>query len=195
MLQPGHGGVQVDVGPVAGRVATEVPCDGIVRVRAGVPGREGVVEAVGLDDDLLVVGRLVVRNAVEARCKVDAIMPFSDQIGTLQIDSTYALSTIRSVIQASPGKLHFLISKSGQLTLGRRAPDREVRELAQERTVLDPEANTKVEPTINATSISYTLQIARSGLRLLTTLRCQDLGTELVGPSVQELQRAGGGEP
>ena len=80
MLQPSHGGVQVDIGPVAGSIAAKVTGDGVVRVRAGIPGREGVVEAGSLNYDLLVVGSLVVRNAEETCRKVDAITSFSDSM-------------------------------------------------------------------------------------------------------------------
>lgn len=156
LLQPRYSVVQVDLGPVAGRVAAEVTGNIVVGVRAGVPGCEGVVESGSLDDDLLVVGRLVVRDAIEARSEMNAIMSFSDRSRPSDYEHIRALDhpVYDTVSFNKPSRP---ISRSYQLTLRRRPPDREISELAQKRAILDPEANTEIEPIRSAVSTSSTL--------------------------------------
>lgn len=71
LLQPRHSVLEIDLGPVSRGNAAQV-ADGVVRVRACVPGRERVIVPGRFDDNGLVIGRGVLWDAEETRCKVQA---------------------------------------------------------------------------------------------------------------------------
>lgn len=71
-LKTFDGVFQIDVRPVADRDTAEVGV-GIVSIGAGLPGGYSIVETVVLDNDELVVGRLVLLYSKEASGEVETV--------------------------------------------------------------------------------------------------------------------------